>query len=163
MHHVLIVEPNREQRTVERLRERGYEAYTPRQWKRRTHRGRVIEFQRPMFPGYAFIRAPVPLEWIESIRGVRRYMRVGETSVRLPEGAIAAIKQKEAREAARFCSRVKESEFNVGQTVKITVGPWADILAHVERLDDKGRVEVLFRMMGADRTAWVDRNEVIAA
>jgi transcriptional antiterminator RfaH len=35
-----------------------------------------------------------------------------------------------------------------GQMVKVAAGPFADLVGRLERLDDKGRVSVLLRLMG---------------
>lgn len=35
-----------------------------------------------------------------------------------------------------------------GQSVKVTVGPFADLVGTLERLDDHGRVRVLLELMG---------------
>jgi transcription antitermination factor NusG len=35
-----------------------------------------------------------------------------------------------------------------GQTIKVGAGPFADLIGRLERLDDKGRVNVLLEMLG---------------
>jgi transcriptional antiterminator RfaH len=35
-----------------------------------------------------------------------------------------------------------------GQIIKVTAGPFVDLVGRLERLDDKGRVSVLLELMG---------------
>jgi transcriptional antiterminator RfaH len=41
-------------------------------------------------------------------------------------------------------------DFNLreGQSVKVWAGPFADLIGRLERLDDRGRVNVLLEMLG---------------
>ena len=35
-----------------------------------------------------------------------------------------------------------------GQSVKVTAGPFADLIGNLEKLDEKGRVRILLELMG---------------
>jgi transcriptional antiterminator RfaH len=56
------------------------------------------------------------------------------------ENLIAAA---DAQGNVRFGFHLKE-----GQAVKVTAGPFADLVGHLERLDDNGRVRVLLEILG---------------
>ena len=63
---------------------------------------------------------PVPLGWYKA------------SSVRLnPDGGI------------RFHFDLKE-----GEAIRVTAGPFADVVGQLERLDDSGRVKVLLELIG---------------
>lgn len=164
MHHVLIVDPIREQRTVERLAASGYDAYAPRIWKRVRSRGRLVDTARPMFPGYAFIRAPVPFANVEAVIGVWRFLRVDQDVCGISDAAVSAIRDREDQLERMFMARKGPvGEFEPGQQVLVRVGRFADMLAKVHRLDERGRVHVLLEMMGGDRVVPVRHHELIAA
>lgn len=168
--YVLIVDPLREHLAVDRLNARGFRAYTPCIWRRqRGGRGRVIEMKRAMFPCYAFIEFEKGTEdWpaVERVQHVWRFMRVEGRPVRLPGEAMDAIQAKEADLEQLHLARqrpVGQYNFEPGQRVMVRVGPFADMLATVGRLDDRSRVEILLSMLGAERRALVESAELIAA
>jgi transcriptional antiterminator RfaH len=39
-------------------------------------------------------------------------------------------------------------DLKAGETIRITTGPFADLVGQLERLDDNGRVRVLLEIMG---------------
>lgn len=158
--YVLIVDPLREHLAVERLNARGFRAYTPRLWRwQRGSRGRIIEMKRAMFPCYAFVQfAPGKEDWpaVERVQHVWRFMRVEGRPVSLPDQAIEAIQDREAELEHMHQARRRPPNNHTlepGQRVMVRVGPFADMLATVGRLDEKGRVEILLSMLGAERRA----------
>jgi transcription antitermination factor NusG len=164
MHHVLIVDPSREQRTVARLVEQGYDAYAPRIWKRLKHRGRLVDTARPMFPCYAFVRAPVPFAEVEAVAGVWRFLNLDQRPATLSDAAVEAIRAREDQLQRLFLARRGPvGEFQPGQQILVRVGLYADMLAQVHRLDERGRVHVLLEMMGGARVVPVRHHELIAA
>jgi transcription antitermination factor NusG len=167
--YVLIVDPNREHRAVEQLEARGFTAYTPRLWRRqRGPRNSVRDVRRAMFPCYAFVDLEAGREdWraVEAVPGVWRFMTVERRPACLPKAALEGIKAKEDDLDRRWeMRRVKpRAAFDIGQPVMARVGPYADIMAKVDRFDDHGRVVLLMQMLGAVHEVTVDRAELIAA
>lgn len=164
MHHILIIDPSRERRTIERLVDQGYDAYSPRIWKRARYRGRLVDMPRPMFPCYAFIRAPVPFTDVEAVIGVWNFLTIEQRPALLSDTAISAIRDREDQLERMFKARKGPvGEFEPGQSVLVRVGRFADMLAKVHRLDERGRIHVLIEMMGGDRVVPVRHHELIAA
>lgn len=165
MHYILIVDPAREQRAVQRLRDMGHDAYSPRIWKRIRHRNRLADTARPMFPCYAFIRAPVPFAAVEAVNGVWRFLTVDQQQpAQISQKAIEAIRAREEQLERLFRARKGPTgSFEPGQPVLVKVGQFADMLARVDRVDERGRVEILIAMLGAERRAAVRHHEIIAA
>jgi transcriptional antiterminator RfaH len=48
-------------------------------------------------------------------------------------------------------------EVQVGEQVRILSGPFFNLVGRLERLDDKGRVEVLLSILGGERSVMTDR------
>jgi transcription antitermination factor NusG len=169
-HYVLIVDPNREHRAVEQLEARGFIAYTPRLWRRqRGPRNSVRDVRRAMFPCYAFVDLEAGHEdWraVEAVPGVWRFMTIEHRPASLPQAALEAIRAKEAALEAAHKARTGPKpayDFAIGQPVLALVGPYADIMAKVERFDDHGRVVLLMQMLGAAHEVTVERAELVAA
>jgi transcription antitermination factor NusG len=168
-HYVLIVDPNREHRAVEQLTARGFTAYTPRLWRRqRGPRNSVRDVRRAMFPCYAFVDLePGQEDWraVEAVPGVWRFMTIEHRPASLPDAALEAIRAKEAALEAAHKARTAKPvyDFAIGQPVLALVGPYADMLAKVERFDEHGRIVVLMNMLGARREITVQRAELVAA
>jgi transcriptional antiterminator RfaH len=166
---VLIVDPSRERRTVERLADHGFTAYSPSIWKRqRAARGRVVELRRAMFPCYAFVDMAGHYDWrsVEKVEGVWRFLKINGEPAFLHPDKLAAIMAKESDLEQRFINSQRATVTTglaVGQTVQAKIGPWADMLGKIERFDEKGRAVVLFELLGAPRETTVERAELVAA
>lgn len=52
-------------------------------------------------------------------------------------------------------------ELRPGDRVRILTGPFADRLATVTRLDEKGRVALLLEILGAERTVVMAREDLL--
>ena len=102
----------------------GYEIYLPRLRERRFVRGRRVDTEAPLFPGYAFV--VVELQW-HSARwapGVIRLVMDGMQPARVPDGVIDAIKARERNGAVELPKR----EFVPGDRIRIVEGVFRDHL-----------------------------------
>jgi transcriptional antiterminator RfaH len=62
----------------------------------------------------------------------------------VPHGLVESLIQAaDADGTVRFDFNLRE-----GQSVKVWAGPFADLIGRLERLDDRGRVNVLLEMLG---------------
>lgn len=146
---VLVVEPNSESATVERLYDASIRTYWPKVYKWMPTKDllangqkRMTKVPRSMFPGYLFadlrpglddFRAPL------AIKGVRDYLWADDKPCAIPNALCDAIMERERG----FATAKRPSPFSVGQTVRVIDGPFRYFLAKVESMDDRGRVEVL--------------------
>jgi transcription antitermination factor NusG len=153
--HVMLTEPQQDLTTVWRLHELGLEMFVP-VVRRRVKTGRIGRkghkvtriVAKPMFPGYGFLRVTEGLATsVKSTRGIRDFMRNerGEF-VTLPHEAVVTVFRKQMQEQYEF---LKQSQFRRGDTVQIDRdgGAWAGLVATVDRIDSKGRIQVLLGMI----------------
>jgi transcription antitermination factor NusG len=168
--YVLIVDPNREHIAVEGLNRRGIDAYTPSLWRRqRGPRNTIRHVRRPMFPCYAFVALRAGYEdWlaVEAVPGVWRFLNVDGRPAWLPAEAIEAIRDQELALDALYKSQANAGPagcFSIGQDVRARIGPYSDVLARIERFDERGRVVVLMNMLGASREVTVRPSELMVA
>lgn len=157
---VAQTEPRRERLAKESITEAGLIVYMPI-WHERLRSGRAVRMiERPMFPDYVFVYcAPAPAHWhlICLSRGVERIL--GKYNpLSIPEDSINAVKlfENKAAEKAGVIKRARKVwQFNRGDIVRITQGPfsgfYAELLSSVDKHD---RVQALVDMF--KRAAYVD-------
>jgi len=147
---ILMTEPQREVTAVAGLIGRRIQAYGPTFYKKMIQRGRKIEVQKPLFPGYIFARLREGIDDFglpKRVAGVRDYLRLDGRPCSLPGAAIDAISSKEAYEAERFFN-AGAAPFEIGETVRVSEGPFSGFAAEVYECDDRGRVGALVTMFG---------------
>jgi transcription antitermination factor NusG len=158
---VVLTEPQQEIPTVWRLHLLGLEMFTP-VIRRRIRTGRIRHghpvtrlVARPMFPSYGFIRQ-VGLrdsDQLKRLRGVRDLLRtIDNAPVTLPEAAVNAIFAKQQEIQCDFLASQRRrrfaSSFHLGDRVRVDDGGiYTGLVAPVDRIDAKGRIEVLFGMI----------------
>lgn len=130
------------------LERQGFASFCPRFHKLRRHARRVDHVLMPVFPGYLFVRFDRqrdPWHAINGTLGVKRLVGVQNCRPQsMPEPAMEAL-------ISRCSGDVISGLFSTlepGQLVRMVAGPFANLLAQVEELDDQGRVRVLLDILG---------------
>jgi len=145
--YVARTHPQRELQAAKQLANQGFRTFVPRCWKNRRHARRVETISAPMFPRYIFVILDRSRDRWRSVNGTlgieRLLMQAGEPQP-VPCGVVESLV-----EAADADGNVQfDYQLIEGQTIKVTAGPFADLVGQLERLDDKGRVRVLLELMG---------------
>lgn len=153
---VATTQPQKEALAQGQLQVQGFGAFVPRFRKQRRRAGRVVEVLAPVFPGYIFVQAePVQYPWrsINSTRGVRHLIGAGSgTPKSVAPDVMAAI-------FARCSSGVIDSlvtALKPGMEVKFISTAFADRIATIEQLDERGRIHVLLEILGQPVSLQVD-------
>jgi transcriptional antiterminator RfaH len=149
--YIMLVEPQREVTACAGLVGRRVQAYGPTFYKRLVRRGRKVEVQRPLFPGYIFARLVEGVDDFslpKRVAGVRDYMRFYGVPCVLPDGMVEAIRSREASEYERYSRAGTKAPFEEGEVVRVAEGPFAGFCADVFSLDDNGRVAALVNIFG---------------
>jgi len=157
--YVMLTEPQQDLTTVWRLHELGLEMFVP-VIRRRVKTGRIGKnghkvtrvIAKPMFPGYGFLRVGAPLATVLDTRGVRGFMPNEEGKpVKLPHSAVLAVFRKQMEEQQAWLASVggRESRWKHGDKVRIDQdgGAYAGLIATVDKIDSKGRIQVLLGMI----------------
>jgi transcriptional antiterminator RfaH len=91
--------------------------------------------------------------------GVASLIMGGEQPRSVPAGVVEAIVAScENSGVVRL-----DDGLEIGQTVRILSGPFAQTLCRLARLDDRGRVRVLLEIMGMEVSAQLDRSAIAPA
>ena len=145
------------QRNLER---QGFASFCPRFRKMRRH-ARRVDFQlAPVFPGYLFVRFDRERDGWHAINGTTGVKRLigpsGSRPQSMPGPAMQALLDRCSDDVIGGLFATLEP----GQSVRLLSGPFANLLAQVERLDDRGRVRVLLDMLGGSTPVAVRISEV---
>jgi transcriptional antiterminator RfaH len=139
--------PHRELRAAQQLANQGFRSFVPRYWKNRRHARKMETISVPLFPRYIFtILDPGRDRWrsINGTFGVDRLITYGGEPRPVPHGVVERLIEASDLEGnIQFDFQLKE-----GQTVRVTAGPFADLVGELEYLDDHGRVRILLEIMG---------------
>jgi transcription antitermination factor NusG len=159
---VVLIEAQQEVGTIWRLHEHKRELFVP-MIRRRVKTGRTGKngqkvtriIPRPMFPGYGLIRRSgiTDINDLLAVRGVRELLRDGGKPIVLAHNAVLAIFRKQSEKHLEFTQqsvrRRNQSSFKVGQSVRVAAegNVYDGMLAKVDKVDGKGRVEILLGMI----------------
>ena len=90
--------------------------------------------------------------------GVARLILSGETPLQVPPGVVEAL--LEACDD-RGLLQARRDMLNLDDEVRILVGPFADRIARVARLDPRDRVELLLELLGRSVALTLPRSAVL--
>jgi transcriptional antiterminator RfaH len=150
--YVAHVAPRQEELAISHLARQGFETFCPQLWKERRHARQRKVVKTPVFPGYLFVRFDIdsqPWVSINSTRGVRHL--VGPSPSRpqsFPDSAMGLLQTR----CNEGILRHSEEQLTPGQRIRVSVGPFIDRIATIERLEAKDRVRVLFSMLGKEQS-----------
>jgi transcription antitermination factor NusG len=158
---VVQTEPQQDLTTVWRLHELGLEMFVP-VIRRRVKTGRIGKngqkvtriIAKPMFPGYGFLRdTGTSIAAILATRGVSGLMKtVDDRFVKLPHQAVIAVFQKQMQEHHEFLQAAgarRGARWKKGDLVRLDAecGAYAGLVAKVDKVDIRGRIEILLGMI----------------
>jgi transcriptional antiterminator RfaH len=144
---VVHTRPHAESRAASHLDNQGYHTFYPRCRKTSRHARKTSTVLAPLFPRYLFVRFDLArTQWrnVNGTFGVARLVGTEETPLPVPEGVVEALRDSLGEEG--ILDRVRP--FRIGQAVRITAGPFADLIGTLQQLDDAGRVRVLLALFG---------------
>jgi transcription elongation factor/antiterminator RfaH len=141
------VQPYAEDRAIDNLARQSFTTFCPRVRKTVRHARKLAHILAPMFPNYLFVRLDVLRDHWRSINGTRGVVRLltqGDTPIPVPAGIVEGLKVRvDWENVVDFTPALQ-----AGDTVRISGGPFAELIGTLEYLDEAGRVCVLLDLMG---------------
>ena len=146
---LLQAKPHQEMRAVENLECQQVQCYCPLIQVEKLSRGKRIQVEAALFPGYFFInfdphRNNLTYTAICSSRGVSKIVRFGEEPAKVPESLILQIKDCEKFSAPRLNAPNLPQK---GDTVIIVEGPFKGLQAVYSQTDGLQRSIVLISLL----------------
>lgn len=131
------------------------EIFIPTQQKIEVKEGKRREVTERLFPGYILIKTALNDEIFSVVKGtpgVTAFVGTADKAVPLAESEVDAIKHYAEQEAPQF-----ETQFTIGEGVKITDGPFADFVGTVDEIDqERGKIKVLVSIFGRETPVELD-------
>ena len=137
-----------ERQAVENLERQSFRAFYPRLRKTARHARRTTTAQAALFPNYVFVALDASIDAWRSINGTRGVVRLitqGEIPLPVPYGIVEGLLARTGTDG------VLERDLPavaIGQSVRVTYGPFEDLIGTLQHLDAGGRAHVLLQLMG---------------
>ena len=140
------------------LKEQRFEVYLPRMRIERHLRGRCVDYETPLFPGYLFIGIVDRWYSISSTIGVVHLLTDGGAPARVSNAIIAELRAREGIDG--LIQLQARPRFQRGDRIRITRGALTGQLAIFAGMRPRQRCEVLFNILGAERRLVLKRNAI---
>jgi len=146
---LLQVKPKQEVRALENLQRQGGECYCPKILIEKLSRGKRIEVEEALFPGYLFINVQpkqngLTYTSIRSSRGVSKIVSFGAEPIKVPKTLIEQIKY---REHADSMGSIAKDLPQLGDSINILLGPFKGLKAVFSHTDGMQRSIVLINLL----------------
>src|SRR5215472_2863848 len=139
--------PFAEARAEQHLRRQGFRTFQPKRNKTVRHARRSTTVEAPFFPRYLFMVLDLSCHRWRSVNGtfgVSRLVMSGDQPHPVPHSVVETlIAAADPRGILQLASKLR-----VGGPVRLMAGPFAEQLAILDDLDDRGRVRVLLDILG---------------
>lgn len=152
---VLCTEPNMERKAAAHLTGRGWKALAPEMLGRTTrgHRRRKVPTKRMIFPGYLFLLFSFEIDGdrrhqIDATFGIHRFLRLGNDYAIVSHEDMAKICDIEQELLKPKQVHGPSAIFDVGETIRVSEGPFCGLNAKIVRLDDDERITILLSLLG---------------
>jgi Transcription antiterminator len=150
--YVVHTRPHSEARAIANLEHQAFHVFCPRVPKTVRHARKLSRSMAPLFPDYVFVHLDAARDRWRSINGTRGVVRLisqGDIPAPVPNGVVEALQTRaDSHGVISWISSLK-----LGQTVRISDGPFAGLVGTLESLDEAGRVHVLLQLMGRSVSA----------
>jgi transcriptional antiterminator RfaH len=157
----VLTKPRSEAQALQHLERQGFECFLPKvQHQRRSLRG-MQQTIEALFPRYVFLRARADgwtLGPVRSTRGVAGVVRFGQKAAHVPASVIAHIR---SRIHADDCVQLDVPELRVGDSVRVTEGPFSGLRAVFHSHSGSERVRLLMEILGERVAVVVPRAQLV--
>ncbi len=138
-----------------KLQEQVEEIFIPTEQKIEVKEGKRREVTKHLYPGYVFIKTVLNDEIFSVVKGtpgVTAFVGTATKAVPLSDKQVEAIRTYSEQDTAHF-----ETQFNIGEGIKITDGPFADFVGTVDEIDqERGKIKVLVSIFGRETPVELD-------
>ena len=143
---LLQTKPRQEIRAVENLERQGVVSFCPQISVEKLSRGKRIQVQEVLFPGYLFISfnyQTITSNTIRSTRGVSHFVTASGSPVQVPQQLIDGLKVRAAVGGVEASPNLPKS----GDKLEILEGPFRGLDAIFSQPDGASRAIVLIKLL----------------
>ena len=147
---VAQIKPNSNDLATRNLERQGFETFGPKMKITIKKEEKFINKDVLVFPGYIFIGLdPQYLNWtkINSTYGVSKVLAFNNKFSIISHDLISALK---SRYEDNIDQTIKEN-LEKGDAIKFNSGPFVDLIARIESVDEKNRIWLILEGMGGEQ------------
>ena len=152
--------PFAEARAEHQLKLQRFRTFQPKRYKTIRHARKFSTIAAPYFSRYLFIVLDLGCHQWRSINGtigVSRLVMCADRPNPVPHGVVEAlIEAADARGILQFNRKLQ-----LGESVRLVAGPFAEQIAILNKLDDAGRVQVLLHILGRQVSISTEANNLL--
>ena len=152
--YLIKTKPRQEKKAIQNLENQGYRSFCP-----------TVKLNNKfvfLFPGYLFIQLndkKQDFSPIKSTKGVLYFVRFGLSFAKVPTSVIEFIKANQHVSANKI---KKLNQFNSGDKVQISDGPFENYMAIFKCYRSDERVILLMNLLGRQQSLCMKKESVIA-
>ena len=147
---VAQIKPHSHDLAIRNLERQGFETFLPKTKRTIKKENKFIFKDVLVFPGYIFVGVdPLDSGWtkINNTYGVLKLLVFNNKPSQIYNDVILALKNKYEENAYEIINE----NLKKGDNIKFNSGPFVDLIARIEALDDKNRIWVLLEAVGQYR------------
>ena len=144
---ILQFKPNSHHQAVKNLNQQGFETFLPLNDTTSRKASRFVTSTKPLFPGYMFISFDkIEPKWhkINNTYGVSRLITFNSILKSIPTTFVENLMMRYDLSG----NLLPVEKLKKGDQVKVLKGPFANIIATVEKYEDDQRIWILMDLMG---------------
>ena len=141
------IKPNSYYTAIQNLERQGFETFLPKMEQTQRQKNKFLVKNVYVFPGYIFVFFdPHISTWtkINSTYGVSKILAFNKKPAEISSDLILELKKR-----YEINSNLTQTEnLQRGDSIKFYTGPFTDLIAKIESVDEKNRIWVLLEAMG---------------
>ena len=144
---IVQIKPNSYHTAIQNLERQGFETFLPKMEITQRQENKFIVKNVYVFPGYMFVCFdPLIITWtkINSTYGVSKILTFSNKPAEISSDLILELKNRYEINS----KPTQKEKLQKGDYIKFYVGPFTDLLAKVESVDEKNRIWILLEAMG---------------
>lgn len=141
------IKPNSYDTAIKNLERQGFETFLPKMKITQRKENKFLVKNVYVFPGYIFVCFdPRIINWtkINSTYGVSKILTFSNKPAKISSDLVVELKNRYEINS----NSTKNEKLQIGDAIKFHAGPFADLIAKVESVDEKNRIWVLLEGMG---------------
>ena len=144
------IKPNSYNSAIQNLERQGFETFLPKMKITQRQKNKFIVKNVYVFPGYMFVCFdPRIITWtkINSTYGVSKILAFNNKPSEISSDLILELKTRYEINS----NVIQKEKLQKGDSIKFYAGPFADLIAKVESVEENKRIWVLLEAMGGSR------------
>ena len=144
------IKPNSYHSAIQNLERQGFETFLPKMEITERQKHKFVVKNVYVFPGYIFVCFnPYIITWtkINSTYGVSKILAFNKKPSEISSDLILKLKIR----YKIFTNPTQTEKLRKGDSIKFYSGPFTDLIAKIESVDEKNRIWALLESMGGDQ------------